>query len=109
MAQDHAYSLLREYLLQEAVLKLPDLMKPFVLRTDESRVGVAAVLLQEKGGKLYPEGYASKKLSKQKLSTQSQECLAAVWDIRLFKLYVAGKRFTIQTDHKVAGGCCQPE
>ena len=35
-AQEHAYSLLKEYLLQEPVSKLPDLMKPFVLRTDAS-------------------------------------------------------------------------
>ena len=40
-AQERAYSLLKEYLLQEPVLKLPDLMKPFVLRTDASGVGVA--------------------------------------------------------------------
>ena len=39
-----------------------DLMKPFVQRTDDSRVGVAAVLLQENKGKLYPVGYVSKKL-----------------------------------------------
>ena len=58
-AQERAYSLLKEYLLQEPVLKLPDLMKPFVLRTDASGVGVAAVLLQENEGKLYPVGYAS--------------------------------------------------
>ena len=55
-AQERAYSLLKEYLLQEPVLKLPDLSKPFVLRTDASRVGVAAVLLQENDGKLYPVG-----------------------------------------------------
>ena len=55
-AQEHAYSLLKEYLLQEPVLKLPDLMKPFVLRTDTSGVGVAAVLLLENEGKLYPVG-----------------------------------------------------
>ena len=42
-AQERAYSLLKEYLLQEPVLKLPDLSKPFVLRTDASGVGVAAV------------------------------------------------------------------
>ena len=46
-AQEHAHSLLKEYLLQEPVLKLPDLMKPFLLRTDASGVIVAAVLLQE--------------------------------------------------------------
>ena len=33
-AQEREYSLLKEYLLQERVLKLPDLSKPFVLRTD---------------------------------------------------------------------------
>ena len=59
--EERAYSLLKEYLLQEPVLKLPDMMKLFVLRTDISGVGVAAVLLQEYEGKLYPVGYASKK------------------------------------------------
>ena len=62
-AQERAYSLLKEYLLQEPVLKLPDLSKPFVLQTDASGVGVAAVLLQENDGKLYPVGLASKKLN----------------------------------------------
>ena len=61
-AQERAYLLLKEYLLQEPVLKLSDLMKPFVLRRDASGVGVAAVLLQENEGKLYPVGYASKRL-----------------------------------------------
>ena len=29
-----------------------------------------------------------------------KECLAVVWCIRRFKLYLAGKRFTLQIDHK---------
>ena len=101
-AQEHAYSLLKEYLPQELVLKLPDLMKPFVLRTDASAIRVAAVLLQENKGKLYPVGYANKKLSlaEAKYSIIEKVCLAVVWGIRCFKLYLAGKRFTLQTDHK---------
>ena len=101
-AQKRAYSLLKEYLLQEPVLKLPDLMKPFVLRTDASGVGLAAVLLQENEGKLYPVGYANKKLSlaEAKYLIIEKECLVVVWGIRCFKLCLADKRFTLQTDHK---------
>ena len=101
-AQESAYSLLKEYLLQEPVLKLPDLSKPFVLRTDASGVGVVAVLLQENDGKVYPVGYASKKLSltEARYPIIEKECLAVVWGIKRFKLYLAGRRFTLQTDHK---------
>ena len=77
-------------------------MKPFVLRTDAFGVGVASVLLQENEGKLYSVGYASKKLSlaEAKYPIIKKECLAVVWGIRRFKLYLAGKRLTLQTDHK---------
>ena len=60
-AQERAFSLPKEYLLQEPVQKLPDLMKALVLRT-VSGVGVAAVLWLKNEGKLYPIGYASKEL-----------------------------------------------
>ena len=77
-------------------------MKPFVLRTDASGFGVAAVLLQENKGNLYPVGYASKKLNlaEAKYPIIEKECLAVAWSIKHFKLYLAGKRFTLQTDHK---------
>ena len=29
-----------------------------------------------------------------------KECLAVVWGIKRFKLYLAGRRFTLQMDHK---------
>ena len=83
-AQERVYSLLKEYLLQEPVLKLPDLIKPFVLRTDASGGGVAAVLLQENEGKLYSVGYTSKKLSlaEARYPIIKKECLAVVWGIK---------------------------
>ena len=68
-AQECAYSLLKKYLLQEPVLKLTDLMKPFVLRTDASEVRVAALLLQENEGMFCPLGYTSKKLCLAKTTT----------------------------------------
>ena len=61
-------------------------MKSFVMKTDASGV----VLLQEDEGKLYPVGYASKKLSlaKAKYPIVEKEYLAAVWGTRGFKLYL---------------------
>ena len=72
------------------------------VRTDASGVGVAAVLLQENDGKLYPVGYASRKLNltEARYPIIEKECLAVVWGIKRFKLYLAGRRFTLQTDHK---------
>ena len=85
-------------------MKLPDLIKPFILRTGASGVGVptATVLLQENEGKLYPVGYVSEKFSLAEATYLiiEKECLTAVWGIRRFKLYLAGKRFTHQTNHK---------
>ena len=77
-------------------------MKPFVLRTDASGVAVAAVLLQENEGRLYSVDYASKMLSlaEAKYPIIEKECLAVVWGIRCFKLYLVGKRFMLQMDHK---------
>ena len=84
-AQERANSLLKEYLLKEPVLRLPDLKKPFVLRTDASGVGVADILLQENEGKFYPVGYASKKLrlAEAKYPIIEKECLAVAWGIRV--------------------------
>ena len=50
--------------------------------------------------KLYQIGYTSKKLSlgEAKNPIIEKECLAVVWGIRL---YIAGKRLQLQTDHKL--------
>ena len=94
-AQERVYSLLKEYLLLEPVMKLPDLSKPFVLQTDSSGVGVAAVLLQENDGKLYPVGYASKKLN----------LTDARFLIKRFKLYLASRVYA----QEVPKERCVPE
>ena len=65
-----------------------------MLWTDASRVGVTAVLLQENDGKFYPVGYASKKLylTKARYPNIEKECLAIVWGIKRFKLYLTDGR-----------------
>ena len=94
------YSLLKEYLLQEPVLKLAS---RFEQAACASGVGVMAVLLQENDGEVYPVGYASKnlKMTEARYSNIEKECLAVMWGIKRFKLHLpAGRRFTLQTDHK---------
>ena len=46
--------------------------------------------------------YASKKLSSAecKYSTSERECVAIGWGMTKFRLYLAGKSFILQTNHK---------
>ena len=60
---ENAFQSLKSMLLYSPILRLPDLSKPFIIRTDASDYGVGAVLLQEHDGKKFPVAYASKKLS----------------------------------------------
>ncbi len=101
-AQERAYTTLKSELTNSPILHLPDVTKPFVLRTDASDVGVGAVLLQDQAGKLCPVSFASRKLSdrEQKYSTIERECLGVVWAVRKFLLYLNGSEFILQTDHQ---------
>jgi hypothetical protein len=102
VAHEKAYNTLKQLLTSKPVLKLADLDKPFVLRTDASDVGIGAVLLQEHDGDVFPVAYASKKLlpRERAYSTMEKECLALVWAVKKFEVYVYGQSFTIQTDHQ---------
>ena len=44
--QEMAYSTLIQCITKKPILKLPDPSKPYVVRTDASDVGIAAVLMQ---------------------------------------------------------------
>lgn len=58
-----AFYRLKKALNTGTVLRLPDVERDFVLRTDASDNGLGAVLLQEHDGMLLPMAYGSKKLS----------------------------------------------
>ena len=100
--QENAFLTLKSLLVQPPILHLPDLNKTFVVRTDASDVGLGAILLQEHQGILHPIAYASKKLAprERNYSTIERECLAIVWAIQKFEMYLFNKSFMIQTDHQ---------
>ena len=69
---------------------------------DASNSRIGAVLMQEHEGKLHPITYASKKLTnvETKYSTLEKKCLTIIWGVGKFHLFLAGKKFVLQMDHK---------
>ena len=100
-AQDKAYRTLKDLLSNPPILHLPDFSKTFILRVDASDRGIGSVLLQEYDYMSFPVAYASRKLLKreQNYSTIERECLAIVWAVHKFEMYLFGREFIIQTDH----------
>ena len=88
-AQEKAYQTIKSYLTSEPILCLPDPDKTYFLRTDASNNGIGVVLMQRHDEKLFPDCYASKKLSSAECnySTMEKECLVIVWGIKRFHLY----------------------
>jgi len=89
-------------LSSQPVLHLPDHDKPYILRTDASDVGLGAVLLQEHEDGVYPVLYLSRKLNgpERNYSVIERECLAIVWAVSKLQVYLYGKPFVLQTDHR---------
>ena len=96
-----AFDLIKSELCKDPILRVPDISKPFILSTDASDTGIAAVLKQEYDGKQFPVAYMSKKLlpCQQKYSVVERECLAICWAIERLKNYLFGREFVLQTDN----------
>ena len=75
----------------------------FQKQTDASDRGVEAVLSQvQEDGQEHPVGYYSRKLlaREQRYSTIEKECLAIKLALDAFKVYILGRKFVVQTDHR---------
>ena len=92
----------KNYLCYEPILRSPDSDK-FILQTDASDRGIGAVLTQHDAeGNEHPVAFYSRKLlpREQRYSTIKKECLAIKAATHTFRVYLLGKKFTIQTDHR---------
>lgn len=101
-AQQDAFETLKQHMANPPILVAPNLESEFVLRTDASEKALGAVLLQENDNVLHPVFYASKRLLERErhYSTVEKECLALVWAVKRFHIYLYGKYFRVQTDHQ---------
>ena len=81
----------------------PDPDKVFILQTDASSVGIAAVLSQQDDQQVErPVAYFSRQLlpRETRYATAEQECLAVVEAVKHFRVYLTGVPFRVQTDHR---------
>ncbi len=102
-ACEGAFRTLKAALVSTPVLAYPTREGHFTLSTDASDVGIGAVLDQDEGGQVVKRviAYASKTLSntQRHYCTTNKELLAVVMAIELFCYYLAGRHFTVVTDH----------
>ena len=96
-----AFDRLKSCLTSAPVLISPDFTKPFIIQTDASNYGLAAVLVQEVDGFEHPIAYASKTMNpaQKNYSTTEQEMLALLFGIEAYRSYVEGTKFHVITDH----------
>ena len=99
----NAFAQLQKILCSAPVLRSPDLSHQFILQTDASNRGVGAVLSQkDDDGFEHPVAYFSRKLlpREEKYSAIEKECLAIKLATHAFRVYLLGKPFVIETDHR---------
>ena len=82
----HAFQSIKDLLVSDKILSLPDFTKPFVLYTDASNIGLGVVLAQIVDGQEKTIAYASHQFisREQNWPTIHQECFAILWGVEHF-------------------------
>ena len=100
---EKAFKALKDRLCSSPILKSPDFDRKFILQTDASNRGVGAVLSQQDSdGVKHPVAFYSRKLlpREERYSVIEKECLAIKLATHAFRVYLLGRPFEIQTDHR---------
>ena len=87
----------------DVMLHLPDVNKPFILKTDASGFAMSAILVQnDDAGNDRVVWYASRALrtGERKWSATERECAAVIFGVDTFHQFLLGARFTLITDHQ---------
>jgi len=92
---EEAFKTLMLALTSDPIIKLPDMDKSFIIRTDASGTALGAMLAQKHDGRTHPVADWSRKLNdaEQKYTTTEREGLAVVAAVKHWNCYIEGTRF----------------
>ena len=99
---EEAFGTLKSKLTMAPILRFPNFKKKFIIQCDASGLAVGAILSQiDDAGNEYVCSYASRLLKGAELhySITEKECLAVIYAVKLFRVYVYGVEFDLITDH----------
>ena len=98
---EKAFDEMKSCLTEYPILRHPDMSKPFMLHTDASGYAIGAILSQKDGDDEYVCAYESRILKGAELhyGITEKECLAVVFGIKKFRVYLHGQHFEVITDH----------
>ena len=103
MDQNKAFPEIKRRLCVARQLAHPDSEQLFVLYPDASKISVGAVVLQQDANGIdQPVSFILKKLESahRNYSTFERECLAVMCAFKHFRVYLLGRQFRLQTDHR---------
>ena len=100
--QEHAFTQVKEELSKSTTLTLYDPQGELKLSADASSYGLGAVLLQKVDSDWKPVAFASRSMTEteRRYAQVEKEALAITWACEKFSMYILGKRFQVETDHK---------
>ena len=99
-AQEESFSRIKEEFVKPTVLTHYNPQADTKVSADASSFGLGAVLMQKKGEHWIPVVYASRSLTDRNYAQIEKEALAATWECEKFAMYILGRQFTIESDHK---------
>lgn len=100
-AAQAAFQQLKDALMSAPCLYAPDFKRPFILQTDASKEGISGVLTQKYEDGEHPVAFISRQLNsaERNYSPTEWECLAVVWAVGQFEVFLIEAPFTVITDH----------
>ena len=101
-SQEEAYTTLKDKLSKLITLTLYNPTANIKLSADASSYGLGAVLLQETNNEWQPVAYGSRTMTEtERRYTQiEKEALSLTWAAEKFSMYLLGRSFHMETDHK---------